>query len=211
VLKTSTDGGQTWSKATRLADGIWGPVKNKPIELGDGTLLCGTSSEHDGWQLHVQATKDLGKTWTTVGPLNDGKKMAAIQPSFLRHQGGKLQVLCRSKHGVLVESWSDDQGKTWSEVTRTELANPNSGTDALTLKDGRHLLVYNPTKRGRTPLAVALSKDGKTWADALTLEKDPGEYSYPAVIQTSDGLVHITYTWKRQRVKHVVVDPSKLK
>ena len=63
---------------------------------------------------------------------------------------------------------------------------------------------------GRSPLNVAVSGDGKAWQAALVLEDQPGEYSYPAVIQTADGLVHITYTWKRQRVKHVTVDPAKL-
>jgi predicted neuraminidase len=186
------------------------PVKNKPIELADGTLLCGTSSEDNGWQLHIQSTRDY-ENWKSVGPLNDGRTIGAIQPSFLVHPGGKLQILCRSRQGVLVESWSDDNGKTWSAVTKTALPNPNSGTDAVTLKDGRHLLVYNPTKTGRTPLAVAVSSEGKTWKDVLTLEKEPGEYSYPAVIQAADGRVHITYTWKRQRVKHVALDPTRLK
>ena len=72
------------------------------------------------------------------------------------------------------------------------------------------MLVYNHSRTGRTPLNVALSEDGRHWAALAVLEDDPGEYSYPAVIQTSDGLVHVTYTWRRQRVKHVVVDPAKL-
>jgi alpha-L-rhamnosidase len=96
-------------------------------------------------------------------------------------------------------------------MTLTELPNPSAGTDAVTVKDGRHLLVYNPTPKGRTPLSVAISRDGKTWDTAHVLESGPGEYSYPAVIQTADGLVHITYTWRRERIRHVVLDPSKLK
>jgi alpha-L-rhamnosidase len=92
----------------------------------------------------------------------------------------------------------------------TTLPNPNSGIDAVSLRDGRALLVYNHTERSRSPLNVAVSTDGKAWKAALTLEEQPGEYSYPAVIQTSDGLVHVTYTWKRERIKHVVIDPRKL-
>jgi predicted neuraminidase len=84
--------------------------------------------------------------------------------------------------------------------------NPNSGIDAVTLKDGRHVIVYNPTKRGRSPINVAISSDGKTWKDIVTLENEPGEeFSYPAVIQTSDGKVHISYTWKRKKMKHVIL------
>src|SRR5262249_29525636 len=69
----------------------------------------------------------------------------------------------------------------------------------------------NHTARGRAPLNVAISRDGATWEAALALESEPGEYSYPAVIQATDGLVHITYTWKRQRIRHVVVDPARLR
>jgi hypothetical protein len=97
------------------------------------------------------------------------------------------------------------------EISLTELPNPNSGTDAVTLKDGRHLLIYNHTAKGRSPLNLAVSKDGKVWEAALVLEDEPKkEFSYPAIIQTSDGLVRITYTWKRQKAKHVVIDPAKL-
>ena len=78
------------------------------------------------------------------------------------------------------------------------------------LSDGRALVVYNHTERGRSPLNVAVSRDGLQWQAALVLEDQPGEYSYPAVIQSSDGRVHATYTWKRQRIKHVVIDPAKL-
>jgi predicted neuraminidase len=109
--------------------------------------------------------------------------------------------------------WSDDGGKTWDEMTLTELPNPNSGTDAVTLADGRQLLVYNhiPTNGGRSPLNVAVSSDGRAWEAALVLEDEPNvEFSYPAIIQTSDGLVHITYTWKRLKIKHVIVDPTML-
>ena len=68
--------------------------------------------------------------------------------------------------------------------------------------------MFNRSETERTPLNVAISKDGRTWQDILVLEKEPGEYSYPAVIQTKDGMVHITYTWKRRRIKHVVIDPG---
>ena len=211
MLRTSEDAGRTWSAARRLPDGILGPIKNKPVTLADGTLLCPSSSEADGWRIHMELTRDLGITWDKTPPLNDGKKFGAIQPAILFHPGGRLQALSRSRNGRVVECWSDDNAKTWSELAATSLLNPNSGIDAVTLRDGRHLLVYNPVARGRTPLTLALSTDGKTWQDVVTLESEPGEYSYPAIIQTRDGLAHITYTWKRQRVKHVVVDPATLR
>ncbi|HVA45328.1 MAG TPA: exo-alpha-sialidase [Pirellulales bacterium] len=88
--------------------------------------------------------------------------------------------------------------------------NPNSGIDAITLRDGGHLIVYNHTQRGRSPLNVAVSRDGSDWKPVLVLENQPGEYSCPAVIQAADGLVHVTYTWQRKRIRHVVIDPVKL-
>jgi alpha-L-rhamnosidase len=90
------------------------------------------------------------------------------------------------------------------------LPNPDSGIDAVTLRDGRALLVYNHTRLGRSPLNIALSDDGKTWKAGPVLEAELGEYSYPAVIQAADGMVHVTYTWHRKRIRHVVLDPERL-
>jgi predicted neuraminidase len=211
MMMKSEDSGQSWSRPVRLPDDIAGPIKNKPVELGKGRFLCGSSTENHGWQVHLEWTDDLGKTWSRTGDLNDGKTGQAIQPTILLHGGDKLQILCRPKGtGKIMTSWSADNGQSWSKLEDTSLPNPNSGLDAVTLKDGRHLLVYNHTSKGRSPLNVAVSADGKAWQAAAVLENEPGEYSYPAVIQTSDGQVHITYTWQRKRVRHVVLDPAKL-
>lgn len=210
LLRTSDDDGKTWSALRRLPDGILGPIKNKPVQLANGDILCPTSTEDDGWRVHFERSSDLGKTWSKTAPINDGKTIGAIQPSILFQRDGRLQALGRSKQGRLWQSFSKDQGKTWSELGLVELPNPNSGTDAVTLADGRHLLVYNHTSKGRTPLNVAVSEDGKAWKSVAVLETEPGEYSYPAVIQSADGKIHITYTWRRQKVKHVLLDPSPL-
>jgi len=92
----------------------------------------------------------------------------------------------------------------------TSLPNPSAGFDGITLKDGRQLLVYNHTTDGRAKLNIAISQDGKNWKAALVLEDQPGQYSYPAVIQTKDGMVHITYTYDLKKIKHVVINPAKL-
>ena len=118
----------------------------------------------------------------------------------------------KSKILMVLSSWSGDNGHTWSKLTSTGLPNPNSGIDAVTLKNGRQLLVYNHLTKGRNILNVAVSDDGIDWKAGVLLENDKAdaEFSYPAVIQTRDGLVHITYTWNRKLIKHVVLDPSKI-
>ncbi len=218
-MKRSKDNGKTWSEREALPDGFLGPIKNKP-EMINGVMLCPSSTEKNGWKAHIEYTTDFGKSWFKSEALNDGKDMQAIQPSILRHKDGGLQILCRSRNTTINESWSRDNGKTWSAMKASALPNNNSGTDAVTLKDGRHLLVYNHTlpteswvkgKGPRTPLNVAISIDGKKWYAASVLEDSPvSQYSYPSVIQTKDGLVHIVYTWRRERIKHVVLDPAKL-
>jgi len=219
--KTLNDDGKTWSRPTRLPDGFLGPVKNKPVQLPDGSILSpssieyyvGNNKEAERWQVHLELSKDMGKTWKKIGPLNDGREFNVIQPSILVYPDGKMQILCRTERaGYIYEGWSYDLGETWSEMGPIELPNPDAGTDAVMLNDGRALLVYNHScscGKDREFLNVAVSRDGKKWQAALVLEDQEGEYSYPAVIQTSDGLVHITYTWRRERIKHVVLDPTR--
>jgi predicted neuraminidase len=209
-MMTSDDDGRAWKGRRRLPPEVVGPIKDKPVQLEDGRILCPSSSENAGWRVHLEITKDL-ENWEVVGPLNDPAKIGVIQPTILTYPDHRLQMLCRTRgQGFIAQTWSQDGGRTWSEMTATTLPNPNSGIDAVTLRDGRQLLVFNNTPHGRTPLNVAVSRDGQEWNVALTLENQPGEYSYPAVIQTSDGLVHITYTYRRQSIKHVVLDPQKL-
>ena len=220
MMKTSDDHGQTWSPPQRLPDGILGPIKNKPVQLANGDLLCPSSTEGaNGWRVHFERTSDLGKTWTVTPPVNDGKTIGAIQPSILFLKDGSLLAVGRTHNEKIFQITSSDGGKTWGAMSLTDRPNPDSGTDAVTLRDGRQLLAYNhnirtgSNNKGRSPLNVAVSDDGKNWSAALVLEDDPDApngFAYPAVIQTGDGLVLITYTWERKRIKHVVIDPAKL-
>ena len=220
-LIESTDGGESWSLPRRLPQGILGPIKNKPLELPDGSVLAGSSTEDDGWRVHFERSTDGMVSWQRIGPVDSASgssgPFGAIQPTLLTYADGRIQALCRSQQIVVVETWSKDGGRHWTPLGATELPNPNAGLDGVTLLDGRQLLVYNHQVRdqgqwagSREHLNVAVSLNGKDWFAVVELENRPGEYSYPAVIQTSDGKVHITYTWRRKRIQHAVLDPEKL-
>ncbi|GAO42659.1 sialidase family protein [Flavihumibacter petaseus] len=209
----SANGGKAWSRPIRLPEGVLGPIKNKPVQLENGVILSpsSTESKDDRWRIHLEISKDTCRTWTIL-PIDPQSSFDVIQPSILKHKDGTLQLLCRSKQGAVVQSWSNDNGVTWSPLEKSNLLNPNSGTDAITLLDGRQLIVYNPDIpgkewwEGRTKLRVAVAVDGRNWNDVAVLEDQAtGEFSYPSVIQTRDGKVHITYTYNRSNIRHVVL------
>lgn len=205
MLTKSSDEGDTWDNPQKLPEGILGPIKNKPIEIKPGVLLCPSSTEHDGWRVHFETTTDFGATWNKGNPVNDPKRIGAIQPSILRTGDRSLRAVGRTQQGKLFAVDSSDNGQSWGQMQLIDLPNPNSGCDAMTLSSGRHMLVYNHTNSGRSPLNVAISVDGINWKSVLTLEDSPGEYSYPSIMQSRDGKIHITYTWQRKKIKHVVL------
>jgi alpha-L-fucosidase len=213
MMKESSDEGRSWSQAEKLPEGFLGPIKNKPVQLANGNILHPSSTESmvgNSWKIHIEQSDSRAKQWKKINI--DCDTFGVIQPSILRYPGNRLQLLCRSKQNYIVESWSSDNGNTWSQLKKTQLANPNSGSDAVTLNNGMQLLVYNPLpagsewNRGRNILKVAVSRDGNNWKDIHTLENhSSGEYSYPAVIQSKDDLVHVTYTHERKQIKYVVL------
>ncbi len=225
-MMVSYDRGRTFVDRHRLPEGIDGPVRCKPLLLDDmQTLLCGSSTESTGWQVHMESISLVDGlprgVWNRIGPLDGSDEFQAIQPTLLKHADGRLQILCRTEQSVIATSFSSDQGLRWSALQGLDLPNPNSGIDAVTLSDGRQLLIYNHLDSGiggwgeRGLLNLALSDDGLTWRAAGDIERQAGaEFSYPAIIQSdfpSDrGQVHISYTWKRDRIKHVVLDPADL-
>ncbi|MDQ0109652.1 Predicted neuraminidase (sialidase) [Chitinophaga terrae (ex Kim and Jung 2007)] len=215
LQKTSNDNGKTWSDAVALPEGVLGPIKNKPVSVGK-TIISPSSVEFTNkiWKAHVEISQDQGRTWKLF-PIDTANPVRVIQPTILVYPG-KLQALCRSDRDKILSSWSADQGVTWSKLEPISLDNPNSGIDGVTLKSGWQLLVYNPTvsgkqwSNGRGELAVAMSRDGKNWTKVITLENgnNRNEFSYPAVIQTSDNKIHITYTYNRKNIKHVILQEN---
>lgn len=237
----SKDGGKTWSDRQPLDKGFIGPVKNKPV-IVDNRLICPSSTEGSGgWKFHFEIMDLKTGEWKYVGPVeremsiqtsdmnadgtlitDDPKKkhemtpIYCIQPSILLHKDGRLQAVGRTRNGKLASTFSSDNGDTWSKVTLLDVPQNQSGTDAVTLKDGRHILIYNNfstlpgTPKGpRTPCSLAISEDGINWQHFLTLEDSPiSQYSYPSIIEGKDGSLHCIYTWRRERIsyKHVVLE-----
>ena len=216
----STDAGKSWSKPEHLPAGLLGPIRAKPLVLPSGVIVSGTSVEsYRSWAVWIERSTDNGKTWTKFGPITvlntagaDPKGNAEwdrtdgiIQPSVISLGGKHLRLYARStsKTGKICIADSNDDGLTWTQASTIELPNPNSGIDAVALKDGRVVVVYNHSTKGRTPLNLALSKDGTHFQMFKTLEDEPGEYSYPSMIEAANGDLLITYTWNRTRIRHV--------
>ncbi|HXA56128.1 MAG TPA: sialidase family protein [Candidatus Acidoferrum sp.] len=214
--RSSDDEGRTWSAAEHLPAGLLGPIRAKPLVMPDGTIVAGSSIEaYHAWAAWIERSADNGKTWSKIGPLVPPRPADAdpdanhgiIQPSVVQLGDKHLRFYARSTPtvGRVVVSDSYDNGVTWTQPHPLGVPNPNSGIDAVVLRDGRIVLVYNNTATGRTPLNLAVSTDGDYFRMFYTLEDQPGEYSYPAIIQTRSGDLEITYTWQRKAIRHVHV------
>ena len=211
---TSKDGGKTWSRREKLPDDIYGPIKNKPVLVGN-RLIAPTSDERNGWKIYFELSDDMGKTWRRSAFVEADAGVKAIQPTIIQLPDGRLQALCRTRSRHIGVTYSSDNGETWSKLQLIDTPNNNSGIDAVTLQDGTYAMICNdwpiePTKEkgARTPLSILRSTDGIQWNHWITLEDSPIlQYSYPSIIQSRDGHIHVVYTWRRQRIKHVELIP----
>ncbi|MFA6455188.1 MAG: sialidase family protein [Bacteroidota bacterium] len=214
MVVQSFDNGDHWTHPQELPKGFLGPIKNKPIQLSNGDILCPSSVESidaKNWTVHLEITNEKLSSWKKVFIESDST-VGVIQPSIITHPDGKLQMLCRSRQNEIYNTWSADNGVHWSAVQPLSLPNPNSGIDEVSLADGSFMLVYNPLTQGndwyfgRNVLRVAVSLNGEDWKDICQLENEKeGEFSYPAIIQAADNTIHITYTAQRQNIKHVIL------
>lgn len=213
-VRTSADNGKTWTKPEIMPSTFVGPVRAKPIQLANGTILAGTSWEsYKNWVPFVDRASEDGLTWKRSNPFPVPGKFHQIQPTLFATDDGRIVALMRSSAPRMIcRAESKDGGETFSPAVETDLANPSSGIDCVKTKEGDIFLIYNPNAVLRTPISLARSADdGKTWKKVADLETEPGEYSYPAIIQSAAGTLEITYTWKRTHIKHLSVDPKKLR
>ena len=215
-------GADVVGSGTSLPAGVYGPIRAKPLVLADGTIVSGSSVEsYRSWSAWVERSTDGGVSWTRTGPITLARLRAAtgvlgnrpegiIQPSVVPLSAERLRLYARSTEGIgrVCVADSEDAGRSWTDARPIEVPNPNSGIDAVRLRDGRFVLVYNDTTTGRTPLNLAVSEDGEHFRNFAVLEDGAGEFSYPALIEGSDGDLHLTYTWNRERIRYVQVSRS---
>lgn len=201
--RTSDDDGESWSEDRMLlsdddaaaSEGVYGVPRNPPIRLANGNLVLPLEGGGGGLFL---LSSDGGETWTRGGVAADGS-----QPTLAQRADGSLLTLMRNRPKTTLAT-SVDGGLTWSATERTNLSNPGSGISMVQLANKHLVLVFNNSPVDRTPLSIVRSTDeGRTWEQPLNLESNPGEYSYPCIIQSDDGQMHITHTFRRYAIKHV--------
>ena len=206
MYRTSADNGVSWSGDTEIPDGFGSLPRNLPFTLSDGRFGIPMSGEgpqgHGG--SYILFLDPAVPTWTRSAFVRGGS-----QPTIIQRGTGELLMLMRSSPRIR-QSISADGGATWSASQATELKNPGSGICMTKLRSGRVLLAFNDTDGDdRTPFNLIQSTDdGITWQDLRTLEADWGEFSYPSIIQASDGRIHLTYTYRRFSIKHTVFNEN---
>ncbi len=211
-MSTSGNNGKTWIRSKELPKSVPGPARVKPIELSDGVLLCGGDSHEAGWQVHVSRASAFraGWGWSRTRDLTSAIMHNAREPVLLNHGGGNIQALCRTKRGYIVEGWSSDSGESWERFERTAMPNPDGGLDVVKVGPQSFLMVYQHSNREKGVLNLATTEDGRRWSATAVLENQPGKhFSDPAIVKGADGNVHVVYSEDHQRIKYVVLDPSR--
>ncbi|MBW7865128.1 MAG: exo-alpha-sialidase [Candidatus Hydrogenedentes bacterium] len=200
LTRTSGDNGHTWSADVEIGDSLGWLPRNTPVTLADGTFalpISGNVRGEGGGSFLLVLDETTGE-WSRRGFIRGGS-----QPTVVVRDNGDLLCLMRGSPRT-VKSVSKDHGHTWTPATPTDRRNPDSGLDTVKLKSGRVLQVYTDTESGsRYPMVIVQSHDdGETWGDLITLATDHGEFSYPSIIQASDGTVHLLYTYRRYSIMH---------
>jgi len=197
-IERSEDNGKTWAKA--------GPITIPPtLDIPDaGALAAAREGKHVIHDEHENIdTKIYPPAETTIG---------LIQPSIISMDAHHLRFYARShsKAQRIAAADSLDDGKTWSQAHFINLPIPNSGIDAVRLRDGRIVLIFNNSYNKRTPLNLAVSAAGEHFTVFKTLEDGPGQYSYPAIVQAANGDLLITYSWRRQTIRYLRLPSSEV-
>ena len=220
-LARSHDGGSRFEDPAPLVagdrSGGRGAVRSKPIRLASGNWLAGASREtRSRWEAFVDRSPDGIGGWVASAPIEIDRARfrgkGLIQPALWESAPGRVHALLRSTDGRIHRSDSDDDGRSWSAARPIDVPNNNSALDVARLADGTLALACNPVPGNwapRTPLSLLFSRDdGASWPWRLDVETGPGEFSYPALIASGDGLA-LCYTWNRRRIAYLrIPDPA---
>lgn len=202
IHTSSTDGGQTWSQQKLLWDELGMMLRTPPLRLTTGEILLPIYDERR-WVSMILRSEDGGQTWKKFGDAT--ARGITIQPTLVELEDGRILSYSRSSRGRIYVSWSYNKGLSWTASQPLSLVNNNTGIDMIRTSEGL-LLVHNDTETGRHRIVVSHSADeGKNWSLIATLEDSEGEFSYPTMIQSQSGKVHIVYTSQRQTIIHTEI------
>ncbi len=205
-VQRSRDGGHTWDAATQLLDYPGLMFRSRPVLL-PGRIILPVYDEKT-WQSRMLISDDDGRSWRLTDPLTTPH--GNIHPCVVELSDGRLLAYLRTggEGGVIWRTESHDRGDTWAQPAQTAIPNPNSGIDLLRLQSGRLLLAFNNSDRQRTPLCVALGGEDENWQWIRVLEDGEGEFSYPTLLQTDDGDIHMVYTYRRAHIHYARFDET---
>jgi predicted neuraminidase len=204
--------------------------RNRIVPRKDGSVLFPYYSQGKGHpNLSVMRWSDAARTGLANPKAWTASQVKAsddlVQPSVVRTRNGTaFRAFFRDRRAAhIYTALSTDEGEHWTTPTKTSLPNNNAGIEAFTLSNGHIVLVFNDCAKcvgGRTPLTIAMSMDdGATWHKRpLQVKDDPTavaaaagaseivqkgvEFSYPTVLQTPDGAIHVAYTYDRKCIKY---------
>jgi predicted neuraminidase len=214
-VKVSDDGGDHWTPSSRLTLSpllnVSELVRNNPLQMSNGSLAVPIYHEFLGKFPEILWIKaEAGGFSHRKTRIAGGRSF--IQPSIIARAPRRAAAFFRScsEEKAVGMATTRDAGTTWSEPRRLGLPNPDAAVNALPLSGGRILLAFNESTRGRWNMQLALSSDGgATWQRVARIEEDKGaEFSYPYMIRDSHGHIHLTYTWHRKRIRHVVFNEA---
>jgi predicted neuraminidase len=205
-MKRSEDNGHTWSEVQMIEPELGHVPRCKPIRLQNGDIILGTEYA-DGYSRFWWSC-DEGHTWQMTGSVLGERNE---QPALIQRRDGSLLALLRPAGDLsrIHTAHSTDNGRTWTPAVPSPFPCPHAALDAVRLADGRIVLAWNNDPDRRNPLTLALSEDeGETWPYIRDLVTGEGQFHYPAIIQSQDGLLHLTFTNNRRTIDHIVLTPE---
>ena len=217
--RKSNDRGVSWGEETALPQRelpypTGTLVSTRPLILRNGDILLPVNRESydpdrgKQWYSLFLRSSDGGKTWAETAPLYSDP--GNIQPTVVQLADGTLLALfrVRGSGGFLWRSRSTDHGATWVPLEQTNIPNPSARVGLGLLPNGHLVLAYNNSNTRRTPLNIAISRDGGLTWDTRAIETGGYSFTYPFLLVTSDLSIHVTYNDNYYAIKHVVVDET---